>query len=171
MPTGPEIPPALEDELSDEPALLDRLRPVWGQPRELIEALRNDIGLLVAVARADTRPHLVRWFSDLDIDRAKEGWSHDPERTGPIGPLAAGVEWTWRGRHNKVLPDNLVPEEPLELPFNGIAPSDREVTVHGVSLMGVEDDQFMVRRYVDWVGVYAQLGLTLNWRTPVSSEP
>jgi hypothetical protein len=28
-----------------------------------------------------------------------------------------------------------------------------------------------VRRYIDWAGLFAQLGLTLNWRTPVASEP
>jgi hypothetical protein len=37
--------------------------------------------------------------------------------------------------------------------------------------MGVEEDRFRVRRYVDWAGLFAQLGLTLNWRTPVTPEP
>ncbi len=54
--------------------------------------------------------------------------------------------------------------------FNGIPASGRGVTVHGFSLLGVEDERLVVRRYVDWAGLFAQLGLTLNWRTPVSPD-
>ena len=53
-----------------------------------------------------------------------------------------------------------------------ICTSPNDVIVHGFTLFGVELDdrgetRAMVRRYVDWAGVFAQLGLTLNWRTPV----
>ena len=150
-------PPPWQDELTAEQ--LEQFLALQDQPVELMEVLRNDDELLVAVARADTRPHLVHWFSELGVERV--AWTHDPERTGPIGPLAAGVEWIWTGRHD---------DDGLDGAFNGIAPSGRDVTVRGVTLMGVEDDQFKLRRYVDWAGVFAQLGLTLNWRTPVPSE-
>jgi hypothetical protein len=152
-------PPPWEDELTAEQ--LEQFRALQQQPVELMEVLRDDIELLVAIARADTRPHLLHWFSEHGVEQAA-GWTHDPERTGPIGSFAAGVEWSWVGRHD---------DDGADGAFNGIAPSQREVIVRGMSLMGVEEDEFRVRRYVDWAGVYAQLGLTLNWRTPVRSEP
>lgn len=59
-----------------------------------------------------------------------------------------------------------------EAAFDKTAPSGREVVVRGFTLMGLEDDgQFKVRRYVDWAGVFTQMGLTLNWRTPVLADP
>jgi len=151
--------PSWEAELT--PEQLERFGSTRDRPSELIASLREDTDFLVALARADTRPHLVSWFSELGIARAEDGWSHDPERTGPIGPNAAGVEWNWVGVH----------DESREGAFNRIAASEREVTLRGFTLMGVEDDRFMVRRYVDWAGLFAQLGLTLNWRTPVPPEP
>lgn len=142
------------------PEQLDRFEGTRDQPSELIAALREDVDFLVALARADTRPHLLEWFSERDIARAT-GWLHDPERTGPIGPNAAGVEWSWEGVHD---------DKASTGTFNSITASGRAVTVRGFTLMGIEADQFMVRRYVDWAGLFAQLGLTLNWRTPVSPD-
>jgi hypothetical protein len=153
-------PAGWEAELT--PEQLERFGSTRDRPSELITSLREDTDFLVALARADTRPNLVSWFSELGIGRAEDGWSHDPERTGPIGPNAAGVEWSWIGVHD---------DEGREGTFNNLAPSGREVTVRGFTLMGVEDDRFTVRRYVDWAGLFAQLGLTLNWRTPTPSEP
>jgi hypothetical protein len=161
----PQILPPWQDELT--PEQLAQFEALQGQPTELMEVLRNDLDFLVAVARADTRPHLVHWFSEIGFHRREEkAWNHDPERTGPIGPLAAGVEWSWRGKHD---------DDGIDGAFNGIGASDREVIVRGMSLMSVEkddsdQDQFRVRRYVDWAGVFAQLGLTLNWRTPVENK-
>jgi hypothetical protein len=65
-----------------------------------MEVLRSDIEFLVALARADTRSHLVHWYSELGFEQAEQAWTHDPERTGPIGPLATGVEWSWVGVHD-----------------------------------------------------------------------
>ena len=104
----------------------------------------------------------MQWFSELDVDGNGRGWQVDRERSGAIGPNAVGVEWTWRGVHDDV---NRVGA------FNGVAASGREVLVHGFTLMGVEEGGFRLRRYIDWAGLWAQLGLTLNWRTPVSPEP
>lgn len=127
-------------------------------PSALIERLRDDTEFLVALARADTRPQLLSWFRELPIEGQDNGWSYDQERTGPLGPNAAGVEWSWIGVH----------DNEGDVTFNAIAASGQEVTVRGVSLMGVEDGRFRIRRYIDWAGLFAQLGLTLNWRTPVS---
>jgi hypothetical protein len=128
-------------------------------PSALIERLREDTEFLVALARADTRPQLTSWFSERRVEGQDNGWSYDPEPTGAMGPNAAGVEWSWIGVH----------DNEGGVTFNDIAASGQEVTVRGVTLMGVEDGRFMVRRYIDWAGLFAQLGLTLNWRTPVSS--
>lgn len=54
--------------------------------------------------------------------------------------------------------------------FNGITTSGREVTARGFTLVGVEDELFKVRRYVYWAGLFAQLGLTVNWRTPTAVD-
>jgi hypothetical protein len=135
--------------------------------------LREDLELTVALARADTRPFLRSWFRERGIERGPEGgWSNDAERTGPIGPNAVGVEWRWTGKDSEE-GDGEEPEaeEQQGGGFNSIAPSGREVTVRGFTLMGVEERGFRVRRYIDWAGLFAQLGLTLNWRTPVASDP
>jgi hypothetical protein len=154
----------LEDHLEGNPHAHDRyLELLLEGPTALLQALRNERELLLAIAEADTAPNLRQWFSEREIVRAKGGWAHDPERTGPVGDVAAGVEWTWTGVHDEGTKDRS---------FNNIAPSGQSVTVHGFTLFGVEKDdrladQLMVRRYIDWAGVFAQLGLTLNWRTPV----
>jgi hypothetical protein len=45
-----------------------------------MEVLRSDIEFLVALARADTRSHLVHWYSELGFEQAEQAWTHDPER-------------------------------------------------------------------------------------------
>jgi hypothetical protein len=157
----------LEDHLTGDAH--DRYVMMRDDPVALVEALRFDVDLLVTIAEADTAPMLRQWFSELGIHRDENGWQHVPGRTGPIGEFAAGVEWQWTGVHD----DGGEPGGgDAERSFNGIPPSGNVVTVHGFTLFGVELDdlgaqQARVRRYVDWAGVFAQLGLTLNWRTPV----
>jgi hypothetical protein len=161
---------ALEDHLPDD-AMRDFYIGLKDNPDGMLEALQQpDQVFLLAVAEADTAPMLREWFSERGVVRADSGWEHDPERTGRIGESAVGVEWRWHGRHDdgesQGGPGAKVPS------FNSIPPSGNDVTVHGFTLFGVEMDdagerRAMVRRYVDWAGVFAQLGLTLNWRTPV----
>ena len=151
-------PPNWEDELSPEE--LERFRQL--DPARLMDALREDVALAVAIVRADTRPSLRAWFSEGEGGQGTGGWEFEEERTGPIGPSTVGVEWHWFGVHNDANRDPGA--------FNGIPASGRDVKVHGFSLLGVEDERLVVRRYVDWAGLFAQLGLTLNWRTPVSPD-
>lgn len=155
-----EEKPNWEDELTAEQ--LDRFLSLQDDPVALVSALREDTELLVALARADTRPTLVTWFSEQLVTGNETGWTHDPERSGAVGEAAAGVEWSWHGVHDDTGKAGA---------FNSTTGSDRRVTVHGFTLMGVEADEFLVRRYVDWAGVFAQLGFSLNWRTPVQPEP
>jgi hypothetical protein len=53
--------------------------------------------------------------------------------------------------------------------FNGIRATDRPVVVRGFTILSIEEERLKVRRYVDWVGLYGQLGLTFNWRVPVEN--
>jgi hypothetical protein len=160
----------IEDHLPDD--LRDFYLGLRDNPEGLLEALRQpDQVFLLAIAEADTAPMLRQWFSERGIVRAESGWEHDPHRTGRIGESAVGVEWRWTGVHDDGgdQDDDGGPTFPS---FNSLPPSGNEVTVHGFTLFGIELDHrgeplAAVRRYVDWAGVFAQLGLTLNWRTPV----
>jgi hypothetical protein len=151
--------PAWESELTEEHLEVFR-RMREEDPGALIDQLREDTELLVDLARADTQPHLASWFTERRIEGQESGWSYDRERTGPLGPNAAAVEWRWIGVHDDQQGDGA---------FNTIAASGKDVIVRGVTLMSVEDSRFQVRRYIDWAGLFAQLGLALNWRTPVSN--
>ena len=130
-----------------------------GDPVGLMDLLRSDPEFLAAVVKADTRPHLLRWFGDMGVERADPPWVPEVDRMGPLGANAAAVEWTWVGRHV------------VDATFNNTTASGRDVTVHGFSVISIENDRVQARHYIDWAGVYAQLGLTLNWRTPVTNEP
>jgi hypothetical protein len=105
------------------------------------------------VARADIVPHLRAWFTPTD------GWKAS-EYGGPLGPDGAGVEWQWQGIHDR---DHV---------FNGLLATGADVVVRGYSVMSLDPKGAVkVRRYIDWAGLFTQLGLTLNWRLPVRSEP
>jgi len=121
----------------------------------LMEILRGDEHkpLLVAFAQADTVAGMEAWFGS----RAEGRWEHADERSGAIGE-AAGVEWTYFGIHNR------------DLAFNGLPATGREVEVHGFTLFGAEGGSLSVRRHIDWAGLFAQLGLALNWRVPLGPE-
>lgn len=152
----PEMP-RWEDELASDQ--LQRFRSLRNDPQALVASLREDREFQLALARADVRPHLVTWFSEASPRR--DAWLPNRERSGPIGDHAVGIEWSWTGVHD---------DEGCANAFQGIPGSGRAVTVRGFTLMGVEEGRFRVRRYVDWAGVFAQLGLTLNWQVPVPSE-
>jgi len=86
------------------------------------------------------------------------GWQVDLERTGALGPAPVGVEWSFHGLHDR------------EGAFNGLAASFGSVDVRGFTVFGVEEERFKARRYVDWVGLFGQLHLSLSWRLPVPNE-
>jgi hypothetical protein len=116
------------------------------------------------VVRHDTRPVLREWFTDTENDR---GWEMDFDRSGRIGEgQSAGVAWSFEGTH-----DQVSPEDARWSTFNGIPVTERQVTVRGFTLVDVDFDsdqpRLRLRRYVDWAGLYSQLGLTVNWRVPL----
>jgi hypothetical protein len=115
--------------------------------------LRAENDFALAFARADAVTYLRKWFTPT------QGWRTVEERSGASGGAGVAVEWAWDGVHDR--PGT----------FNGLSPTGRPVTVKGVTMLGLEDGRVRVWRYVDWAGLFAQLGLSLNWRVPVSSAP
>jgi hypothetical protein len=55
--------------------------------------------------------------------------------------------------------------------LRGLPPTGRPLEANGFSLFGVDDTGFTIGRYVDWAGLYTQLGLGLNWRFPIDEAP
>jgi hypothetical protein len=146
-------PAKLEEAIGELGPYAVRFRELAARPPDLLAALRGDPAFAVAFARADTITHLRRWFTP------RRGWQADKERSGPAGPVGVGVEWVFDGVHDG------------HATFNGLPATGRPVVVRGVTMAGVEEGRFKLRRYVDWAGLFAQLGLSLNWRVPVPSGP
>jgi hypothetical protein len=152
---GAEQPSHLEQAYAELGDHLDRFRRLYDgdDHQELLGALRDDTAFALAVARADCITYLRKWFTRTD------GWQTVDERCGATGAAGVAVEWTYRGVHDG------------EADFNGLSPTGRPVMVRGVTVTGIEKGRLKLHRYVDWAGVFAQLGLSLNWRVPVSSTP
>jgi hypothetical protein len=128
-------------------------------PQELVTRMGRDTAVRDAIAYADS----VVVLQVLGSERAS-GWTVDPDRSGPLGAGSVGVEWVYEAFHNRE-PSYVVTDP--KAPFLGMPPTDNPVEAHGFSIFGVEGGVFTVRRYIDWAGLYGQLGLTLNWRVPV----
>jgi hypothetical protein len=132
-------------------------------PQRLVEGLREDARLGLALIECDTVTGLSRWFTGL------EGWSADPEElSGALGHAAFGAAWTFHGRHDRGFQ---MADPPDRSPLSGVQATGREVNVRGFTIIVAEEqggvERIQLRRYVDWAGAFAQLGLTLNWRVPV----
>jgi hypothetical protein len=136
---------------------LGQYRGVYEENRErpgaLVEIARQQIELGMAIVRADAVPRFRTWFSET------AEFVTPPERSGPLGPASVAVEWEFNGVHDK------------DGAFNGLAASGRAVTIRGLTILSADNGRLQVRRYTDWVGLYAQLGLTLNWRIPLPADP
>ena len=137
-------------------ALFDRLMDEdSGDPRRLLSVLRDDQEFGRALVWCDTADRLAPLFSESPGE-----WSSENERSGPLGDESFGVAWIFRTVHD------------LAGVFNGLPATGREVTVRGFTIIAfdAESGKVKVRRYVDWAAVFAQLGLTLNWRVPVPAD-
>jgi hypothetical protein len=147
----------------DRRGLRDWLEALITSPAEHIDELRADPDLQVAVARLDMMARLLVWFTpDRERGIHRDGWEHVPERSGPVGDTTMSVEWSFTGTYEPL------PNGEANTRFNGVLAVGQPVELRGVTLMGVEEVEgslaFRLRRYVDWVGLYTQLGLSLNWR-------
>lgn len=112
----------------------------------------------IELVRQDVNAGVGSWLpaaSDLEVTLG-----------GNVGDSAfVTVRWVHRGR-------NEAAGEGPDDPFIGLARDGAEVEVHGVTL--VEDrgeDEPLFHRFVDWVGVYDQLGLAVSGRLVVSEHP
>jgi len=54
--------------------------------------------------------------------------------------------------------------------FNGLFPTQRELQIDGVTIVDDRGGETLLRRYIDWGGVIAQLGLDVSWRLPVTED-
>ena len=118
-----------------------------------------DTARAVGLVRDDVALGVGRWLPALPGEELEIGVAGTVD--GPSGTPFTTVQWVHRGRN----------EGPRD-PFIGLAPTGAEVEVHGVTL--VEDrggDEPLFHRYVDWVGVFDQLGLAVSGRLHVSGHP
>jgi hypothetical protein len=105
----------------------------------------TDFDIAQTVVLADVVAHFETWFavSSRDEDGARESMEFDPN----IGVLnsadATALTWQLTTRHTKES-------------FMGIHPSGREVIVRGVTVL--HSQATLLRRYIDWHDVLAQLG-------------
>jgi hypothetical protein len=153
----PELPPD-----SVPPNLADEIEELEPDVRGLFESLSQDATsgdlelfasdsrFWLPAARLDIRPWLVHWFEPTT------DWAVDGNRSGPIaGTSSVGCAWSYGGDHRE------------DGRFNGLTATGRSVVVRGYTVMGDENGRFGFARYIDWAGLYGQLGLTVNWRVPV----
>jgi hypothetical protein len=142
-------------------------------PGPVFDTWADEIRIWAAVAELDILPSLTSWFSPRE-----NGWDWDRAKSGRLGPRpargclglrrrrggggggrAAGVAWTYEGVHD------------IDETFNGLPGTGNDVTVRGFTVVGIEDDKLRFWRYIDWIDLYTQLGLTINWRVPVGPLP
>ncbi|HMG43543.1 MAG TPA: hypothetical protein VK611_19590 [Acidimicrobiales bacterium] len=156
QPLRPVLSPGCRERLGDDRAdRFDRLMdPDTGDPGRLMAEVRDDPDLGVALVECDTVDQLAPLFSD-----APGTWSSEAEQSGPLGEASFGVAWTFETTHDDT-----------HGRFNGIPPTGRSVVVQGYTVVGFSPVRgtLVVRRWVDWTAVLAQLGLTVNWRIPVT---
>jgi len=147
--------PEWADELGE---YADRFVELLNEPEALLQALRADLDFQIAAARADTVPKVQSWFPARDA-----GFQVFREHSGPVGPVAVGTEWSYQGDHSR------------DDTFNGMRATGKPIELRGYTIMSVGSDdpdgsaKLQSRRYVDWAGLYGQLGLTIDWRVPVAA--
>jgi hypothetical protein len=66
------------------------------------------------------------------------------------------VPWTYQCRH---VGD-----------FNGIFPTGRNLEIQGVTFVDNRGGRTLLHRYVDWAGVFTQLGMAVSARVSVTEE-
>jgi len=147
-----------------EPDEQNQLRQLLEKPGQLADALRKGQDVHVTLARADVLPRLLTWFTPRP-DYGRDGWEHHQESSGLVGSAWAVVEWTFAGTYEPTRVD-AHNREVANTSFNGLRALGQKVTLDGVTLVSVESALPQFRRYIDWAGLFAQLGLSLNWRIP-----
>ncbi len=163
--SGDGIDPIQFDPMDELGSFADAYDGARNDPDRLVAEMREDDGFRIAMARADVRHHLLRWFQETG-----PGWQDDPRRSGSLGMDSVGTSWSFAGIHAEVgtFSGDLASGEKVDVVgFNGLLATGRGVTVHGFTVMTADEGRLAVHRHVDWTGLFGQLGLTLNWRIPI----
>jgi len=105
------------------------------------------------LVRQDVEQGIGGWLnSAADVDlagfRVLEPFVGDPISNAETGTVA--VPWAWVGRH--------------EGEVMGYLPTGNVVEVRGISVVRDTDDGPAFSRFVDWVGVLAQIGVSFTTR-------
>ena len=109
-----------------------------------------DVGIAIEQVEADVRSALGEQLPDgegFGLDQDFEAWRDEPlanpEQTG------MAVPWTWHGRNAGLF---------------GLDATNREVVVHGMTVVEEDGGTFVCRRYVDWLPAMEQAGLIMFTR-------
>ena len=54
--------------------------------------------------------------------------------------------------------------------FQGLFPTGRDIQIEGTTLVDSRESPTVLHRFVDWMGLAAQLGLEVSWRIAVTEE-
>jgi hypothetical protein len=102
------------------------------------------------VASEDLTKGLGPYFEAVEGFRLEPFWRPEP---GGEQREKIWVAWTYHAKHTGK--------------FAGIEPTGRTVTVRGVTLVDGSKDEPMFYRYIDWLDLCQQLGLSITGRPVV----
>ena len=113
-----------------------------------------DVSTAIEQVRADVASALGEQLPEgegFDLDDDFDAWRDDPFQSSESTKIV--VPWTWSGRNAGLF---------------GLDATNREVVVRGITVIEEDGDEFLCRRYVDWLPVLAQAGLIIFTR-PIRS--
>jgi hypothetical protein len=104
----------------------------------------------IGLASQDVTEGLAPYFTAVEGFRAEPFWRPEP---GAEQREKTWVAWTYEAKHTGLLA--------------GIPPTEREVTVRGVTLVDRSEREPMFYRYIDWLDLCQQIGLSITSRPAV----
>jgi hypothetical protein len=164
--TDPDRDPDQIERVVDTLQHGDELEQGGERVSRLLESLVGDTTLRNAIAYADAA-----YFLQVFTTRPEEGWAVNEARSGRIGesgPL--GVDWTYQTTHDRGSTREARKVSEQFAPFLALPPTNRRISAHGFTMLASEDSRFVLHRYIDLAGLYAQLGLGLSWRLPIDDS-
>jgi hypothetical protein len=109
-----------------------------------------DVSTALELVEADVRNAFGEQLPDgegFDVDRDFDGWRDAPFETSDHSKVV--VPWTWGGRNSGLL---------------GLDATNRDVLIHGITVIEEDGGSFLCRRYVDWLPALGQAGILLDTR-------
>jgi hypothetical protein len=102
------------------------------------------------LASQDLTEGLGPYFEPVEGFRLEPFWRPEP---GPEQPEKIWVAWTYQAKHTGS--------------FAGIQPTGRTVTVRGATLVDWSSGDPLFYRYIDWLDLFQQIGLSMSGRPVV----